>query len=357
MTVSLRRSMRAIGAEYRARSARPTSPALPSGDNPGAHSAILRPRRNWTRGVAAQHASLSRWRSPVRIRSGPPSLAFPYAPSARPDGAFLCPRRGARSAVGPSGATSGTLRPRERGARCPSSLGVSLVVVAARGGLGVGRSSGSSAAHRVAERQRRAVGPARRRRRRRRPRTSRPAGRRSATPAPARRRRRRRPPVRARAGSPTSPIVPVTNFRTTATLDHDRRRSRPSWRGTSTRYDALELVEGEADAILAALGVDRPADASAPGPGRRRGRPSPATSPTNRKRLAFLRADAVGPGGARARAGATRRCSASTASRTSPTGRSTARAARPRPRAGATTRRRPGPSSPAATSCSTAASP
>ena len=57
-------------------------------------SAMLRPRRNWTRGVAAQHASLSRWRSPVRIRSGPPSLAFPYAPSARPDGAFLCPGGG-----------------------------------------------------------------------------------------------------------------------------------------------------------------------------------------------------------------------------------------------------------------------
>src|SRR4051795_2997012 len=35
---------------------------------------MLRPRRNWTRGVAAQHASLSRWRSPVRIRSGPPVL-------------------------------------------------------------------------------------------------------------------------------------------------------------------------------------------------------------------------------------------------------------------------------------------
>ena len=48
-----------------------------------------RPR---TRGVAAQHASLSRWRSPVRIRSGPPSLFdSSHAPSARPDGAFLCP--------------------------------------------------------------------------------------------------------------------------------------------------------------------------------------------------------------------------------------------------------------------------
>ena len=49
---------------------------------------MLRHRHNWTRGVAAQHASLSRWRSPVRIRSGPPRTAFPYAPSARPDGAF-----------------------------------------------------------------------------------------------------------------------------------------------------------------------------------------------------------------------------------------------------------------------------
>ena len=44
-----------------------------------------------TRGVAAQHASLSRWRSPVRIRSGPPSIASTYAPSARPDGAFFAP--------------------------------------------------------------------------------------------------------------------------------------------------------------------------------------------------------------------------------------------------------------------------
>ena len=33
--------------------------------------------RSRTRGVAAQHASLSRWRSPVRIRSGPPSAHLP----------------------------------------------------------------------------------------------------------------------------------------------------------------------------------------------------------------------------------------------------------------------------------------
>ena len=73
-------------------------------------SAIVRPRRNWTRGVAAQHASLSRWRSPVRIRSGPPSTAFSYAPSARPDGAFLCPAVGpldapSRAADGPASVT------------------------------------------------------------------------------------------------------------------------------------------------------------------------------------------------------------------------------------------------------------
>src|SRR5215203_2365286 len=60
-----------------------------------------RPR---TRGVAAQHASLSRWRSPVRIRSGPPSLPVsPYAPSARPDGAFFIPA--------PVPGDSGRLRP------------------------------------------------------------------------------------------------------------------------------------------------------------------------------------------------------------------------------------------------------
>ena len=53
-------------------------------------SAMLRPRRNWTRGVAAQHASLSRWRSPVRIRSGPPS---PHFPTPRP------PARTGRSSV------------------------------------------------------------------------------------------------------------------------------------------------------------------------------------------------------------------------------------------------------------------
>jgi hypothetical protein len=41
----------------------------------GGVGAILRLRAARTRGVAAQHASLSRWRSPVRIRSGPPLIS------------------------------------------------------------------------------------------------------------------------------------------------------------------------------------------------------------------------------------------------------------------------------------------
>ena len=49
-------------------------------------SAMLRPRRlPRARGVAAQHASLSRWRSPVRIRSGPP-LPSIYPRPVRPPG-------------------------------------------------------------------------------------------------------------------------------------------------------------------------------------------------------------------------------------------------------------------------------
>ena len=64
--------------------------------------------------------------------------------------------------------------------------------------------------------------------------------------------------------------------------------------GTSTRYDALELVAAEADAILAALDVDRPADAARLVVAEDAA-PSRPTWPANRKRLAFLRADAVAP--------------------------------------------------------------
>ena len=70
---------------------------------------MLRPRRIWTRGVAAQHASLSRWRSPVRIRSGPPSLRISLRP-VRPPGRGVPSARGGRLPTAIRG-PSGTIRP------------------------------------------------------------------------------------------------------------------------------------------------------------------------------------------------------------------------------------------------------
>jgi hypothetical protein len=88
-------------------------------------------------------------------------------------------------------------------------------------------------------------------------------------------------------------IVPVTHFRATPTST-SLKEVRAVLAGTSGRYDALELVSAEADAILAALGVARPADSS------RLVLASDVTKlaghlATSRKRLAFVRADAVGP--------------------------------------------------------------
>jgi hypothetical protein len=88
-------------------------------------------------------------------------------------------------------------------------------------------------------------------------------------------------------------IVPVTQYRTTAT-GTTRKEVADVLAGTSTRYDALELVAGETDEILAAVGADRPSDAS------RLVEAASAKALTtdlakNRKRLAFLRADAVNP--------------------------------------------------------------
>ncbi|MBA2372648.1 MAG: CapA family protein [Chloroflexi bacterium] len=89
-------------------------------------------------------------------------------------------------------------------------------------------------------------------------------------------------------------IVPVTHFR--ATVDQTTRTEVAAvLAGTSKRYEALELVVAEADAILAALGVERPVD-----PARLIVAPDAASLArdlaTSRKRLAFMRADAVGPG-------------------------------------------------------------
>jgi len=89
------------------------------------------------------------------------------------------------------------------------------------------------------------------------------------------------------------PVVPVTNFRSTATATTPSEVA-AVLAGTSSRYQALELVGDEAGPILGALGVARPPDASrlvlAPD------EPTLAADLTRtRNRLAFLGADAVGP--------------------------------------------------------------
>jgi poly-gamma-glutamate synthesis protein (capsule biosynthesis protein) len=90
------------------------------------------------------------------------------------------------------------------------------------------------------------------------------------------------------------PIVPVAQYRTTAETV-TRAEIAATLAGTSPRYDALELVASEAGPILAGLGLERPAgDAHLV-------LASSAARVTrdlakNRKHLAVLRADAVGPG-------------------------------------------------------------
>jgi hypothetical protein len=90
------------------------------------------------------------------------------------------------------------------------------------------------------------------------------------------------------------PIVPVTNFRATATATSSSEVA-SVLAGTSGRYDALELVAGEADAILATLGLTPPADSTRLV--QATDAPALAADLTGSgRRLAFLRADAVGPG-------------------------------------------------------------
>ncbi|HYH93240.1 MAG TPA: CapA family protein [Candidatus Saccharimonadales bacterium] len=89
-------------------------------------------------------------------------------------------------------------------------------------------------------------------------------------------------------------IVPVTQFRTTAT-SATAEIVAEVLAGTNKRYDAVELVDAEADAILAALGAERPADAD------RLVLATDAQTLTkdmaeHRKRLAFLRVEDVTPG-------------------------------------------------------------
>ena len=89
------------------------------------------------------------------------------------------------------------------------------------------------------------------------------------------------------------PIVPVAQFRTTVS-GIGRADVQAVLAGTSGAWQGLEVVAGEADAVLAGLGVERPA-----GDANLILAPDAATLArdlaANRKRLGILRADAVGP--------------------------------------------------------------
>jgi capsule synthesis protein PGA_cap len=109
-------------------------------------------------------------------------------------------------------------------------------------------------------------------------------------------------PTESPAGTPTpaptpavvaTAVVPVTHFRSPATTTN-RGELAKVLDGTSSRYEALTLVDDEADAILAAIGATRPADPS------RLVLAKDAAALTRslakqRKRLGFMRADDVTP--------------------------------------------------------------
>ena len=88
-------------------------------------------------------------------------------------------------------------------------------------------------------------------------------------------------------------IVPVTQFRSPVTATN-RAEVATVLAGTSSRYEALTLVDDQADAILAALGVSRPSDPA------RLVLAKDAASLSrdlakHRKRLGFIRAEDVTP--------------------------------------------------------------
>jgi poly-gamma-glutamate capsule biosynthesis protein CapA/YwtB (metallophosphatase superfamily) len=89
-------------------------------------------------------------------------------------------------------------------------------------------------------------------------------------------------------------VVPVAQFRTTRTST-TLKEVKAVLAGTSSRYDAIELVKGETGPILTALGVDRPAKASRLVEAKD-AKTLMADLASHRGRLGFLRADAVGPG-------------------------------------------------------------
>ena len=230
--------------------------------------------------------------------------AFSYAPSARPDGAFLRlgdPRQGASAHGDGRSATSGTLPAvnRRPSVATPALLAIAMAITlvgfavgAALPGLrGTGEDS-ESAAGSAARSAAAASQPSVPAHGSSAPGSAGPGWSAGASPAVA-------TGSASPAASPPSagfaplPIVPVTSFRSTA-IATTRSEVMAVLAGTSSRYLALELVAGDADAILAALGATRPPDSSrlvlADGAAA-----LAADLATTRERLAFERADDVGP--------------------------------------------------------------
>ena len=300
--------------------------------------------RSRTRGVAAQHASLSRWRSPVRIRSGPPSfLNSSYAPSARPDGASPFP--GLQSPLVSVREPGYDPAPPAPAQRCPP---VGRAPAARSGGtrrVWTGRLAAPGRARRPRRRGARARRrPRLRQRRPRRAADHRPGGRaRDRDAGPDRRRCGHRPratrPTRAPARHPPATparrprprlrpaaplvetdvaIVPVTHFRSARTSV--RPADIEGLAGGTSPFKALVLVEADADAILAELGLDPAGPGQAAGHRRDRGRArgEPGEEPHPRRRscapTTSARPCARSPGAARA-------CSARTGSRAWRSGR------------------------------------
>jgi capsule synthesis protein PGA_cap len=91
------------------------------------------------------------------------------------------------------------------------------------------------------------------------------------------------------------PIVPVTQFRTTAEKT-TRAEVAAVLAGSSKTYDALELVESDADAILGTIGAHRPAAGDSHLVLAKDAPTLSSDLARNRKRLGFLRAGQVNPG-------------------------------------------------------------
>ena len=235
--------------------------------------AIIRHRPR-TRGVAAQHASLSRWRSPVRIRSGPPPFfASSRAPSARPDGAPLFP--GGPIERGLYAAAVSVRRPTDRPSAAPAAGRRPSHATQPPGLAALCRHRAHGRRrppHRCRRSSRGRSGAGRPRRR-----AGSPRGR---PRQPDRRRTPKGPPSPSDVGSgrialaiglgraialvvtdlvdADVAIVPVTNFRSPRS-----RRSSPStsgrWSPAGHAFDHVVLVEADADAVLEALKLPREA--------------------------------------------------------------------------------------------------